>query len=119
MKLRFLVDENLPHRFKTAIQRRYPEIDILRVGDEGAPPSGTLDPAVLDYLEATQRALLTDNRQSMPGHIADHLAKGGHYWGIFEVRKNVPLQVLIEEIYLYWSASEAEEWLNRFEWLSI
>jgi len=37
MKLRFLLDENLPAKLKTAIIRRYPAIDVLRVGDEGVP----------------------------------------------------------------------------------
>jgi hypothetical protein len=118
MKLRFLIDENPPPKLKTAIIRRYPDIDVLRVGDEGAPPLGTLDPDILHYLEDTQRALITDNRQSIPGHIADHFAENRHHWGIFEVRRDAPLKSLIDEIQLYWSASEAEEWIDRGEWLS-
>ena len=118
MKLRFLIDENLSPKLKTAIIRRYPDIDLLRVGDEGAPPLGTLDAEILRYLEDTQRALITDNRQSIPGHIVDHFAENRHHWGIFEVRKNAALKSLVEEIYVYWSASEAEEWIDRVEWLS-
>jgi len=117
MKLRFLLDENLPAKLKRAIIRRYPAIDVLRVGDEGVPPLGTLDPDILRYLEATQHALITDNRHSIPGHIADHFAENRHHWGIFEVHKNAALKSLVEEIYLYWSASEAEEWIDRVEWL--
>jgi len=119
VKLRFLLDENLSLKLKFALNRRYPEIEVLRVGDEGAPPFGALDPDILRYLEAAQRALITDNRQSIPDHITDHLAAGAHHWGIFEVRKNASLHSLIEEIYLYWSASEAEEWIDRIEWLSL
>ena len=115
MKLRFLLDENLPAKLKTALRRRYPTIDVLRVGDEGAPQLGTLDPDILLYLEATERALITDNRHSFPGHIADHFAENHHHWGIFEIHKNAPLKPLVEEIYLYWSASEAEEWIDRLE----
>jgi hypothetical protein len=59
MKLRFLIDENLSPKLKTAIQRRYPDIDLLRVGDAGTPPLGTLDPDILLYLETSQRALIT------------------------------------------------------------
>jgi hypothetical protein len=117
VKLRFLIDENLSPKITAAIQRRYPAIDVIRVGDQDAPPLGTLDPDILLYLASSQRVLITDNRQSIPSHIADHFAAGGHHWGIFEVRKEAPIASLIEEIYLYWSASEAEEWIDRVEWL--
>ena len=59
MKLRFLLDENLSAKLKTAIIRRYPIIDVVRVGDEAAPSLGTLNSDILRYLEATQRPLIT------------------------------------------------------------
>lgn len=119
MKLRLLVDENLSQRLKFALQRRYPEIDVLRVGDEGAPAFGTLDPDVLRYLEANQRVLLTDDRESMPNHLAEHAAQGGHHWGIFEVRQATAIGPLVELLFLYWEATEAEEWIDRVEWLVV
>jgi Domain of unknown function (DUF5615) len=119
VKLRFLIDENLSPRLTTTLHRHYPMIDAVRVGDGGAPPIGTLDPDVLRYLETEQRALITDNRASMPVHLADHTAGGGRHWGIFEVRKDAPLGALAELIALYWEASEAEEWIDRVEWLDI
>ena len=44
MKVSFLLDENLSPRLKLAVLRLNPEINILRVGDEGTPNFGTLDP---------------------------------------------------------------------------
>jgi hypothetical protein len=38
MKLRYLVDENLSARVVATIQRHYPQLDVLRVGDPGGPP---------------------------------------------------------------------------------
>jgi hypothetical protein len=119
MKLRFLLDENLSSRVTLTVRRHYPELDILRVGDPGAPALGTLDPALLRWLETNQCALVTDNRASMPGHIADHLAVGGHHWGIFQVRKDALLLGLAEVLHLYWSITEAEEWVDQTEWLPI
>lgn len=49
MKIRFLLDENLPPKLKSAVLNLDPEIDILRVGDSNAPPLGTLDPEILIY----------------------------------------------------------------------
>lgn len=81
-RLRFLLDENLAKAFKQAIISRSPEIDVLRVGDDFAPPTGTLDPDILRWLDIEQRLLVTNNRVSIPGHIVDHSADGGHHWGI-------------------------------------
>jgi hypothetical protein len=119
VKLRFLLDENLSPQIKLALQRRYPQIDVLRVGDLGAPAFGTLDPAILQYLQITQRVLITDNRASMPVHLQDHAAAGGQHWGIFVVRKEGPLGSLIDELHLYWEASEAIEWIDQIEWLAV
>lgn len=82
MKVRFLLDENLPPRLKTALLRLNPQIDVLRVGEPSAPPSGTLDPEILIYLEVSQRLLVTDNRSSMPGHLTDHWSAGRYIWGL-------------------------------------
>jgi hypothetical protein len=73
----------------------------------------------LHYLEQSQRVLVTDNRQSMQGHVAAHYAAGHQHWGIFVVRKDVPHGRLIDELVLYWEASEEEEWIDRFEWLAV
>lgn len=67
MSVRFLLDENISPRVRVAIQRHYPHIDILRVGDEGTPRLETLDPEILQHLELSQRILVTKNRASMPG----------------------------------------------------
>lgn len=66
MKMSFLLDENLMPDLKTAIWRHETAIDVLRVGDSGAPPYETLDPQILIYLETSRRCLITSNRKSMP-----------------------------------------------------
>ena len=117
MKVCFLLDENLPPRLKAALRRYDPAIDVLRVGDEGAPPLGTLDPDILRYLENHQRLLVTDNRSTIPSHIEEHTAEGGHHWGIVWTRPGMRIGPLAEALYLIWVASEADEWLDRTEWI--
>lgn len=51
MRVRLLLDENLTPRLALAVRRAYPEVDVLRVGEPDTPPLGTLDPAILLYLE--------------------------------------------------------------------
>lgn len=116
-KVRFLLDENLSPRLQSALRRSCPGIDVLRVGNSDAPALGTLDPDILRYLEAQQRALVTDNRISMPEHLREHHATGSHHWGIFLTRSSASLGQLLEALTLVWAASEADEWIDRVEWI--
>lgn len=73
MKIKFLLDENLSPRIKAAGQCHATEIDILRVGDETAPSLATSDPDILVYLASAQRLLVSDNRSTIPVHLAAHM----------------------------------------------
>ena len=117
--MRFLLDEHLALRVALALQHRNPLIDVLRVGDPGAPPLATLDPAILTYLGVTQRALITKNRRSMMEHYADHLAMGKTHWGIFIVSARLSINALAEQLELLWEASEAEDWINQLQSLPL
>jgi len=117
MKVRFLLDENVSPRLKAGLLRFNPIIDVLRIGEPGAPHLGTADPDVLRYLEVSQRILVTSNRTSIPAHLEAHWAAGGHLWGLFWVRPRTPISRLAQDLYLVWEASEAEEWIDRLDWI--
>jgi hypothetical protein len=119
MKVRFLLDENLPPRLKLAVFRLNPEIDILRVGDEATPSLGTLDPEILVYLQQSQRILLTDNRKSMPEHIEAHWANDGFIWGLFWLRPKATVREIADDLILIWETTEAEEWKNQLIWIPL
>ena len=117
MKIRFLLDENLPPRIEGALRDLDAQIDVIRVGDPGTPTLGTLDPDILTYLESSQRVLVTGNRRSIPKHLAAHMAAGRHHFGIAWVRRGTRFSDLVDAIYLVWAAAEAEEWADRTDWL--
>ncbi len=117
MKVRFLLDENLSPQLQAGLRRRIPHIDILRVGDPGAPPLEATDPDILRYLETTQRLLVINNRTSMPDHLVDHHATGGHHWGLVWIRPGTSIGRVIDVLALIWHASEAEEWRDQLEWI--
>lgn len=119
MKVRFLLDENLSPKLKVAVLRLNPTIDILRVGDPDAPPLGTLDPELLRSLELSQRILVTDNRKSMPRHLEAHWKAGGHIWGLFWLRPSATLNSWAEALFLIWEASDAEEWVDKVDWIPL
>jgi predicted nuclease of predicted toxin-antitoxin system len=118
MRVRFLLDENLSPRLKTALWRLDRNIDVLRVGDEGAPPFGTADPDILRYTSTDKRILVTDNRSTIPDFIASHYQAGeASHWGIIWLRPDTPLNQVASSLHLIWAATEDEEWLDRTDWV--
>lgn len=65
----FLLDENLSPVIKRELLKVEPKMIILRVGDKGAPPLGTADEVILEWLQESGFILVTDNRKSMPEHL--------------------------------------------------
>ncbi|MCP4212882.1 MAG: hypothetical protein GY764_15595 [Halieaceae bacterium] len=117
MKVRFLLDENLSPRLVTALKRLDTSVNVLRIGDEGAPDLGTSDPVILRYLAVHQRLFVTDNRSTIPVHLAEHYqAEGESHWGILWLRPKTTIGQLAAALHLVWTASEAEEWLDRTDW---
>jgi hypothetical protein len=51
--MRLLVDENVAAHFQAAIVQAIPHLTILRVGEQDAPPKGTLDPEFLPGVSDT------------------------------------------------------------------
>lgn len=118
MRVRFLLDENLSPRLKAAIWRLDSEIDVLRVGDRGAPPLATDDPVILGYIAIEKRLLVTDNRSTIPGFLTDYYREGKPaHWGIIWIRPDSSLNQVAAALHLIWAASEASEWINRTDWV--
>jgi hypothetical protein len=113
MKLRFLIDENVNRAIQRQLRRIQPDIDILSIGDPGAPGAGTSDPEILIWIEENGYVLVTENRSTMPYHIAEHHASGRQFPGILWLRPAVGIGQVIEELLLIWATSEAEEFRNR------
>jgi hypothetical protein len=111
-KPRFLCDEMVPAALTQALRQKAPGIDVLCVGEPGAPPLHTLDPDLLLAAEALGRFLLTFDKKSMKGHLADHFAAGHHTWGVGLMREGCTLARYLDEILLIWGATEADEWVD-------
>jgi hypothetical protein len=114
---RFLVDENILGALPKALRQQEPGMDVLCVGEPGAPPCRTLDPDLLLAAESLGRMLISRDRDSMPGHLADHFAAGHHTWGTALLRNGFSLGRYIQEILIIWGASEADEWIDQTMYL--
>src|SRR5262249_27942262 len=114
---RFLLDEDSPPWLARFLWRQEPALDIVYVGGPNAPPRRTPDRALLLFAEAEQRALITQDRNTMPGHARDHLAAGHHTWRVVILREGFPPRDYADAIILIWAASQAEEWQDRIEFI--
>ena len=81
----YLLDENLNATMEEFLSLHHPDLPFHSVGDRVAPPTGTLDPSILNWCEDHGCILVTDNRKSMPRHLKEHLDAGRHIEGIFQV----------------------------------
>lgn len=115
--VRYLCDEHVPEQLMDALIQREPAIEISIVGQELAPPKGTLDPEVLLFAEQEKLALITNDKKSMARHVESHQAEGHHTLGVFYLRSGFPILRYVEDLILIWSASEAEDWRDHMEWL--
>jgi hypothetical protein len=119
MSNQFLLDEHLYRWWPRAVVRLQPGLAVWRIGDYGAPALGSPDPVLLEWCEARNFQLVSDNRRSMPGHLADHLARGRHVPGIFLVPRTIPVVVLAEQLALIAFASFPGEFRDRITHLPL
>ena len=115
----FLIDENLPPSIAVQIQRHEPRIQVLAVGQPGAPPKSTPDRQLLCWIEENDYLLVTNNRASMPGHLRDHLAADRHIPGILVTPFPLGIGALVQELILIWGASLPDEYRDRIVYLPI
>ena len=80
MPITFLLDENLPSRIWRAIQRHNEHnadiLDVVCVGQSDDLPFSVDDPSILLWAERQGRILITEDKSTMPAHLAAHLDMG-------------------------------------------
>jgi hypothetical protein len=111
--IQYLIDENLPSLYEDQLKRYFPELRVLMIGNPNTPPRGTLDPEILLWCEYYNFILVTNNRRSMPIHLAEHLAQNHHIPGIFVLRRKFTIGEIINDLILIAQVGEAKDYKNR------
>lgn len=119
MAIRYLLDENLARQWRVQLLRRLPSLTVWMVGDPSAPGLGTLDPEILLWCEAHEFILVTNNRRSMPRHLAEHLAAGRKVPGILVLRKNAAMGQVIEDLVLIAEVAEDNDYQNVISYVPL
>ena len=117
MPIRFVLDEHLRGPLWRAIQRHNARgedpLDVVRVGEPPDLPLGADDPAVLAWAEREHRILVTCDKNTIPTHLAAHLAGGHRSPGVFMLRPMWSVRAVVELLVLVAYASEEHEWQDR------
>jgi hypothetical protein len=115
--LRFAADESCNNDIVRGVRRRNPAVDIVRVQD--ADLLSADDPAILEWTAQVGRVLLTHDVATMTRHAYDRLREGKPMPGVFEVGRQVPIGVAIEEIVLLPECSLEGEWEGQVRYLPL
>jgi hypothetical protein len=115
--LRFLADECVSHDIIGHLREVEPDMDLLAVGEPGAPPKGTDDAEILLAAEACGRTVISGDRATMTKQLASHFREGHHTSGLILLRCDFSVGRYALEICLIWFATTADEWIDRTDYI--
>ncbi|MCZ7572718.1 MAG: DUF5615 family PIN-like protein [Ardenticatenaceae bacterium] len=115
----FLLDEHVPRLIHARLMLLAPDMRVYRIGDDTAPPKGTPDPDILAWIEAENCLLVTNNRASMPVHLAEHVAQDRHVPGIVQLPRRMQLRAILDDLWLLWAASLPGEFEDQIIYLPL
>jgi hypothetical protein len=121
MALAFLLDEHLRGPLWQAVLQHNLRggewLDVVRVGDSPDLPLAIDDSALLRWAEREGRILVTEDRQTMPRHLQEHLATGHHSPGILIPRTGQPMRAVIECLVLIALAAEPADFADMITYI--
>lgn len=109
----FLLDEHVPPIIQAQLVRTEPTMRVHLIGEETTPVKGTLDPDILMWIETNDCMLVTNNRASMPSHLANHLAVGHHVPGIIQLPRRMNMRAILDDLWLIWAAVQPGEFRDQ------
>ena len=115
--MRWAADENFNNDILRGLLRRKPDVDIVRVQDAGL--SGAGDPAVLEWAAHEGRVLLTHDVSTITRYAYERVEAGKRMPGVFEVRRDLPVGVVIEDLILLTECSLQNEWEGQVRYLPL
>jgi hypothetical protein len=116
-QLRFLCDEDVSHDIIAFLRSAEPAMDILVVGEVGAPPKQTPDPLVYRAAVAIGRTLISGDRKTMSNVVTADSRAGGHNSGVMFMKSGHSVARYAATIHLIWFCETADQWLDRIDYI--
>jgi hypothetical protein len=110
-------DEDFNHDIIRGLRRREPSINIITVQEAGI--TAFSDPEVLEWTASQGRVLFTHDVSTMSAHAYERVARHLPMPGVFEIRQQMPIGLVIEEILLIAMCSEPGEWEGQVRHLPL
>jgi predicted nuclease of predicted toxin-antitoxin system len=115
--VKLLVDENFRGAIVRGLLRRRPDIDLVRVFDAGLGEAD--DPTILAWAATEGRIVLTHDAATLIGFAYDRVAAGQAMPGIIEVRQDLAIRLVIDDLLLLIDASYEGEWNGQVIYLPL
>lgn len=116
MKVSFQADNDLDQRIVAALLRIEPTVDFQTAVELNL--HGLDDLSVLALAAFEGRILVSHDQSTMPIHFAEFISANTSA-GVLILPQTLFLELAVEELLIIWSASEAEEWINRISYLPL
>jgi len=115
--MRLLFDENFDNDIVRGLQRRNPNLDLIRVQDVGLRSAD--DPTILEWAANQGCVVFTHDVKTMANFAYERIEAGKPMPGLFEVKRSLPLGQVIEDILLLAECSLPDEWENKVVYLPL
>lgn len=115
--LRFAADENLNNDLVRALQRRRPDIDIVRVQDVGL--TGAPDPEILAWAAVEDRPVVTHDITTMTRYAIERRRSGQRMPGLVVISEASPIAHAVDDLLLIAEASQDGEWEGQVLFLPL
>ncbi len=119
MTSRLMLDENVSLVYRDQLLLHDPSIVVAAVGDREVLPKGTPDPLILEWCDREGFILVTNDRRTMPVHLAGHLARGRHRPGLILLDEDLGIGGNVEYLLAIAGASFPDEWRDRVTYLPL
>ena len=110
-------DENFNNDIVRGLLRRKSDLNIIRIQD--VELSGADDPTVLEWAAREGRVLLTHDVSTITHYAYERVRAGKPMPGVFEVSRDTPIGVAIEDILLLAEYSLKGEWEGQVRYLPL
>jgi predicted nuclease of predicted toxin-antitoxin system len=115
--IQFIADENFDNDILRALQRRIPDVDVVRVQDSGL--RGADDPSILSWAAARDRVLLTHDIATMTRYAFERVRSGQPMPGVIVVHQMLAIGEIIEDLVLIAECAMPEDLAGRIRFLPL
>ncbi|MBM4334054.1 MAG: hypothetical protein FJ117_23035 [Deltaproteobacteria bacterium] len=115
--LLFAADENFNNDIVRGLLRRKPNLNIVLAQEAGL--SGADDSTILEWAAREGRVLLTHDVSTITRYAYERIGVGKVMPGVFEVSRDIPIGIIIEDILLLADYSLEGEWEGQVRYLPL